>query len=341
MIVTGRAPPNVANLQLNFGDYVQLQMDNNPTNTMRPRHIDCIALHPTGTTQGSYYFMDLHSSKRQHGRQWTQCMMTEDIIYQVEALGRTEKQSTMHDGPIATWTNGNPIAPAVISDDDADAGMGDAVAPDPPLFLPLPTIPLDLDDIDVAMVAPLQVVMVNVGAENVQGAPVQGVLVPPAEDEEMYYERGANGTAEGEVKGSPRYNLRRQQQPTFVSYNNPNRIEDLDLDLSSFDFSISIDDDATEEVYDSFDINLTQIPVSESSRERTFGNGDKPRDIDEVRNMSYQFMVTQMMKHEEIAKHGEKAVEALMKEDAQLDKLNVFKPLDAASLTVEKKARSL
>ena len=34
-IVTGRAPPNVANLQLNFGDYEQLQMDDNPTNTMR------------------------------------------------------------------------------------------------------------------------------------------------------------------------------------------------------------------------------------------------------------------------------------------------------------------
>ena len=50
-IVTGREPPNVANLQLNFGDYVQLQMDSNPTNTMRPRHIDCITLQPTGTTQ--------------------------------------------------------------------------------------------------------------------------------------------------------------------------------------------------------------------------------------------------------------------------------------------------
>ena len=34
--VTGCEPPNVANLQLNFGDYVQLQIDNNPTNTIRP-----------------------------------------------------------------------------------------------------------------------------------------------------------------------------------------------------------------------------------------------------------------------------------------------------------------
>ena len=35
-IVTGRESPNVAALQLNFGDYVQLQMNNSPTHTMRP-----------------------------------------------------------------------------------------------------------------------------------------------------------------------------------------------------------------------------------------------------------------------------------------------------------------
>ena len=58
-IVTGHEPPNVEILQLNFGDYVQLQMDNNPTNTMCPQRIDCIALQPTGATQGMYYFMDL------------------------------------------------------------------------------------------------------------------------------------------------------------------------------------------------------------------------------------------------------------------------------------------
>ena len=54
--------------------------------------------------------------------------------------------------------------------------------------------------------------------------------------------------------------------------------------------------------------------------------------------MSYRFMVTQMMEHEGIAKHGEKAVEALMKDYAQLDEFNVFKPLGASSLTVGEKA---
>ena len=67
---------------------------------------------------------------------------------------------------------------------------------------------------------------------NVQGAPApdQGAPTPPAEDKEIEgevyevidNEHDANGTVEGEVKGAPRYNLRRQQPPTFASYNNPN-----------------------------------------------------------------------------------------------------------------------
>ena len=115
----------------------------------------------------------------------------------------------------------------------------------------------------------------------------------------------------------------------------------MDLESSSFDFSFSIDDDATFDVDDSFDINLTQIPVAEKPRERTFEKGDKPRDMDEVRNMAYRFMVTQMMEHKGIAKHGEKAAEALMKEYAQMDEFKVFEPLDSASLSKKEKDRSL
>ena len=52
-------------------------------------------------------------------------------------------------------------------------------------------------------------------------------------------------------------------------------------------------------------------------------------------------MVTQMMEHEGIAKHGEKAIEALIKEYAQLDEFKVFEPLDSASLSKKEKARAL
>ena len=160
-------PTNVAKLLLNFGDYVQLQMDNNPTNTMCPRHIDCIALQPTGTTQGMYYFMDLHMGKQRHGCQWTKCAMTEGIISQVEVLGLAQKRPNMHNGPIVTWRNGDPIAPIVVPDVDAYVAKDGSVALAQPLFFPL-----DFDaivDIDVAPVAPLRVHPAYVGAENAQG----------------------------------------------------------------------------------------------------------------------------------------------------------------------------
>ena len=76
----------------------------------------------------------------------------------------------MHDSPIVTWRNGDPTAHAFKSDGDAYTGVDDDVTQDPPLFLPLPTLPLGLDEIDVAMVAPLQVVLVNIGADDARSA---------------------------------------------------------------------------------------------------------------------------------------------------------------------------
>ena len=48
-------------------------------------------------------------------------------------------------------------------------------------------------------------------------------------------ERDDNGTTDGEVEGARPYNLRQRQPPTFELYDNPNGIEDLELESSSFD----------------------------------------------------------------------------------------------------------
>ena len=77
---------------------------------------------------------------------------------------------------------------------------------------------------------------------------IEGVVYEVLDDE-----HDANGTTDGEVEGAQPYNLRRQQPPTFESYDNPNGIEDLDLEpsidleSSSFDFSIDIDDTPSDE----------------------------------------------------------------------------------------------
>ena len=206
------------------------------------------------------------------------------------------------------------------------------------LFLslpPLPFNPIDLDDIGVAMVAPLYVVQVDAGARyDINQAPIQGASAHLKEEEEIEgviynvidEENDTNGDAEGDKQPTEKvegvrhpYNLRRPRQPTFALYDNLNVIDDLDLDSSGKNSNVSTstaeaNTDAPEEVNDSFDVNLMQIIVAEKSRARTFGNVDNPRDKDKVRNMIYRYIVTQLIEHEEIAKHGKKAVEALMKE---------------------------
>ena len=74
----------------------------------------------------------------------------------------------MHDGPILTWRNRDPIKPVIVSVEDDEAGNDDDVAPqNPPLFLPLPPLPpnpIDLDDNGAAAVAPLPIILVDIGA---------------------------------------------------------------------------------------------------------------------------------------------------------------------------------
>ena len=117
--------------------------------------------------------------------------MTEGIISKVEALGRAQKQPAMHDGSIVTWRNGDPITPVPASDIDVDAVEDGLVAPEQPLFLPVELH--DTMDIDVATVASLRVVPVDVGAANVQGAADQGALAA---------DQGALAPADEEIEGS-------------------------------------------------------------------------------------------------------------------------------------------
>lgn len=63
----------------------------------------------------------------------------------------------MHGMLIITWRNGDPIAPAVVSGDDAGNDYDDDASPSP-----LPPNPLDLHVIDVNVVALLPVVPVDI-----------------------------------------------------------------------------------------------------------------------------------------------------------------------------------
>ena len=94
----------------------------------------------------------------------------------------------MHDVPIVTWRNGDPIAPAVVFDVDAASGDEDADPPSPPLILPPPPPPPILDvDADIATDVPLRIVPVDLGANiaPAQGAADHAVLHGDDDDDEI------------------------------------------------------------------------------------------------------------------------------------------------------------
>ena len=71
-ILTGAAVPDFNSMRLEFGTYVQVFEDNDPTNTPRARSLGAIALNPTGNAQGDYYFMSLATGAKISRHQWTE-----------------------------------------------------------------------------------------------------------------------------------------------------------------------------------------------------------------------------------------------------------------------------
>jgi hypothetical protein len=95
-IVTGAPLPDFhCMLRLEFGSYVQVFEDNDPSNTNRARSLGAIALNPTGNAQGDYYFMSLTTGARISRHQWTALPMTDTAIARVEALALHDNQPLM------------------------------------------------------------------------------------------------------------------------------------------------------------------------------------------------------------------------------------------------------
>jgi hypothetical protein len=149
--MTGSPKPDFHHLRIEFGSYAQVFEANNPTNTNKARTTGAIALHPTGNTQGGFYFMSLVTGRRLSRHQFDELPMPDGVIELVEDMASAENQPIMEAGaPIFEWTpgiviqdnndppiiNDNPGAQAQINDiavapaDPDDADEGPAPVPD-------------------------------------------------------------------------------------------------------------------------------------------------------------------------------------------------------------------
>jgi hypothetical protein len=130
-IVTGTPLPDFNSMRLEFGSYVQLFDDHDPTNTPHARTLGAIALGPTGNAQGAYFFLSLASGSRLSRHRWTELPIPDTAIARVEALA-------LHDGQPLLQTRGlviegNPNHPIDNSEYDADYAPP-RLAPDPDDF---------------------------------------------------------------------------------------------------------------------------------------------------------------------------------------------------------------
>ena len=90
-IVTGAGKVDYNHLKLEFGTYVQIFNDNQPTNTMAPRTTGAIALNSVRNSKGDYYFLNLETGRRVSRHQWTVLPMPHSVIQQVHLLALKDK----------------------------------------------------------------------------------------------------------------------------------------------------------------------------------------------------------------------------------------------------------
>jgi len=115
-IMTGRPNLNYNSLKVNFGSYVLIFKDNDPTNTTKSRSTGAIVLKPTGNTKGNYHFMSLTTGCHLSCRQWTVLPMPDLVIADVEACTESEKQPLIEGGcPKFEWHPNIPISDDVAT----------------------------------------------------------------------------------------------------------------------------------------------------------------------------------------------------------------------------------
>ena len=99
-IAEGMTPRNIIDnlphidfkdLLYEFGQYVQLHVDDSPTNTMRSRTIGAIVLGPR-SIQGKYNYMPLETGMKIDGRVVGILPITPEVINKIETLGKNQNQ---------------------------------------------------------------------------------------------------------------------------------------------------------------------------------------------------------------------------------------------------------
>ena len=103
-LLTGQTWSYTTHCKLEFGDYVQTHEEHD--NSMAARTIGAIALHPTGNTQGGYFFFSLTTGRVLNRGRWTSLPMPNKVIDLVHRMARQEHGTN---GLLFEDRNHNPL----------------------------------------------------------------------------------------------------------------------------------------------------------------------------------------------------------------------------------------
>ena len=121
-IVTGTPPPDYSKMGLEFGSYVQVFNDNEPTNTMALRTTGAIALTSVGNSKGDYTFMSLDTGQKLIRHRWTVLSLPSSVLNQVTQLAKKEGQLLLKDKCLLFERRpGIPLADDVLQDEADEA----------------------------------------------------------------------------------------------------------------------------------------------------------------------------------------------------------------------------
>ena len=341
-IVTGHGKPNYRNMKLEYGEYVQVY--DGTTNNSKARTAGAIALYPSESEDGGYHFMSLATGKKIKRRSWTKVPISDLAISRVEAIAANENMPLISEENCLDEHDPNSTVDEDTYDQNYQPKHTDERASDHEMTTDAYTDESDDDDDtegeddddDDRGHDPLyddepageeeretDHTQSTTDAPTVREEEREAPIVETVEEEER--EQSENGPA-GTTPGTP--------------------IETTDMFGEQ------------EREHDDPKPQTDKVPPKRSglrpNRGRDYSHRyahlfaqtaasapEAPSVTKEIRNAVHQLVFTQMSAEAGIKKHGQVAEEALMKEFQQFRDMDVFEPMDAATLTDENKKDAL
>jgi hypothetical protein len=340
-IVTGLPAPDYNHLQLDFGEYVTVFEDNNPTNTNAPRVVDAIALHHTGNAQGGYYFMSLATGERVSRSQYTKLPITQRVIDAVEHLALQQQQPALPGaGPTFLW---HPDGLALNDEEDI------AIADPPPEDGPNQEDPHNEHDPPAPEIDHGNGQEMIVEAPHMEPGPMIDGQVPAGNNEPPLLQQaeenqGADIIEEVEEDYDEENSFGHHDndndtvttEGTVIDFNPPAQQGEQVGEQQGHGHNLRMN--RTRDYGHRFDYQMDAQQFFQQGADNTAESPAGPV-IDTRAIFGYVF--NQMSATVGIRKHGQAAVDALFKEFAQLDDKEVFEPVHARSLTKSQKAAAL